>query len=276
MKKALLMVIAICLGFGLAQAQEMIIDGTFDIGSDAWIVEANDGGVLLYEIVDGQAHLTVDGQGANPWSTQFKQKVTLENGKKYDVSFDMKAIPFIAGEAIGIGVWLQQDHPDFILVDEQLFNPTTEWQTFSYTSVEWSEDDDEDAKITFVFSEAYLGDEIWLDNVSLSEEGTLVGIEDELENQSSKFSLSQNCPNPFNPSTTINFDLPSNEYVSLKIYDISGRLVKTLANHTMQAGSHSFNWDSRNESGMKVPSGIYFYTIEAGDYSKTVKMTLMK
>ncbi len=91
-----------------------------------------------------------------------------------------------------------------------------------------------------------------------------------------KFILYQNYPNPFNPVTSIDFDLPASEHVSLKIYDTNGRLVKILANQQMQTGSHTISWDSYNESGVQLPSGIYFCRIEAGEYTNTLKMTLLK
>jgi uncharacterized repeat protein (TIGR01451 family)/TQXA domain-containing protein len=91
-----------------------------------------------------------------------------------------------------------------------------------------------------------------------------------------KFSLNQNFPNPFNPSTIIRYALPSSEKVSIKIYDIIGREVKTLVNEEKNAGTYSVLWNGRNNEGITVSSGIYLYRIYAGNYIETKKMTLVK
>ncbi len=91
-----------------------------------------------------------------------------------------------------------------------------------------------------------------------------------------KFSFSQNFPNPFNPTTAINFGLPEESSVSIKVYNVIGREVMTLVDHKMVAGYHTVQWDSRNSSGIVVPSGIYFVRIVAGEFTATQKMLLMK
>jgi subtilisin family serine protease len=91
-----------------------------------------------------------------------------------------------------------------------------------------------------------------------------------------KFALHQNYPNPFNPSTTISFALPKSELVKIKIYDILGREIRTLVNTTMQAGVKRVEWDGRNQHGESVPSGMYFYKLEAGNYSDTKKMLIIR
>jgi len=91
-----------------------------------------------------------------------------------------------------------------------------------------------------------------------------------------EFNLHQNYPNPFNPATTISFDLPEDAAVNLQIYDITGRKVRTLADHPFPAGVHQMVWDGRDERGAPVSSGIYVYRIEAGSYSNSHKMVLMR
>ncbi len=86
-----------------------------------------------------------------------------------------------------------------------------------------------------------------------------------------EFSLSQNYPNPFNPSTKINFDIPANSLVTLKVYDVIGNEVMTLVNGQKEAGSYTVNFNASNLS-----SGIYIYKIQAGDFSAIKKMTLIK
>jgi hypothetical protein len=90
-------------------------------------------------------------------------------------------------------------------------------------------------------------------------------------NLPAEYSLSQNYPNPFNPSTKIDFSIPQDGKVSIKIYDITGKEVSTLLNTGLNAGYHTVNFNASNLS-----SGIYFYTISAGNFSKTLKMIITK
>jgi len=86
-----------------------------------------------------------------------------------------------------------------------------------------------------------------------------------------KYNLAQNYPNPFNPSTTINYELPVTNYVSLKVYDTMGKEVASLVNENKAAGFYSIKFDAS-----KLSSGIYFYKIQAGDFSSVKKFMLIK
>ncbi len=86
-----------------------------------------------------------------------------------------------------------------------------------------------------------------------------------------EFSLSQNYPNPFNPSTKIDFTLPKTEVVFLRVYDILGREVKTLVNESLNAGEYQVDFDAKNLS-----SGMYYYSLRAGDNVSVKKMVLVK
>jgi hypothetical protein len=88
--------------------------------------------------------------------------------------------------------------------------------------------------------------------------------------------LYPNYPNPFNPVTTLRYDLPEQTHVNITIYDMLGRQVKTLINHTQDAGYRSVIWNATNDYGKPVSAGIYLYQIQAGDYISTKKMVLLK
>jgi hypothetical protein len=90
------------------------------------------------------------------------------------------------------------------------------------------------------------------------------------------FELKQNHPNPFNPITEISFTIPQSEHVQLQIFNVTGRKVKTLVDGNLSAGEHTYEWDSTDDSGGKVASGVYFYRLTAGDVTATKKMTLIK
>ncbi len=90
-------------------------------------------------------------------------------------------------------------------------------------------------------------------------------------------SLSQNYPNPFNPSTSIEFTVRERSRVTLNVYDVSGKLVRTLLNEDRPAGEqHRVTWDGRNDAGQSVSSGVYFYRLNANDFTQTKKMVLLK
>jgi len=90
------------------------------------------------------------------------------------------------------------------------------------------------------------------------------------------FALEQNYPNPFNPDTRIQFALPRAADISLEVYNIMGQKVRTLAARHLRAGVHEVAWDSRDESGRRVSSGIYFYRLKTPVYETTRKMILLK
>jgi hypothetical protein len=92
----------------------------------------------------------------------------------------------------------------------------------------------------------------------------------------SRYTLHQNFPNPFNPVTTLRYELPEQATVNITIYDMLGKHVKTLINQTQNAGYKSVIWDATNDYGKPVSAGIYLYQIQAGEYMQTKKMVLLK
>jgi hypothetical protein len=91
-----------------------------------------------------------------------------------------------------------------------------------------------------------------------------------------KYALHQNYPNPFNPATTIRYDLPERSSVTLVVYDLLGREVRTLVRGVQEPGFKAVVWDGRDDRGRAVGAGVYFYRITAGEYSRLRKMVLLK
>ena len=92
----------------------------------------------------------------------------------------------------------------------------------------------------------------------------------------SSFKLYSNYPNPFNPVTTLRYDLPEDGLVNITIYDMMGRVVKTLVNSSQIAGYKSIQWNATNDRNELVSAGLYLYTIQAGEFRQTRKMVLLK
>lgn len=104
-----------------------------------------------------------------------------------------------------------------------------------------------------------------------------VSIEDERIIVPSDYKLHSNYPNPFNPTTTISFTLPLDKAVSVRVYDMTGRLVRTLANNQFYSeGFHEVTWDATNDAGNQVASGSYLYTLEYGNFRQSKTMVLIK
>ncbi|MBT4100026.1 MAG: T9SS type A sorting domain-containing protein [Gemmatimonadetes bacterium] len=89
-------------------------------------------------------------------------------------------------------------------------------------------------------------------------------------------SLAQNFPNPFNPETTIRFDIATEASVSVRIFDITGQVVRTLVSDSRAAGSYTELWDGRTDAGVRVGSGVYFYELKAGSFTSMKKMTFVQ
>lgn len=101
-----------------------------------------------------------------------------------------------------------------------------------------------------------------------------MGIDDEI--LPTVFSLAQNFPNPFNPSTRISFDLPEQAFATMVVYNLLGQQVNILANDHMNAGRHMLEWNGLDAHGNSVASGVYFYELRAGDFVSKKKMLLLR
>jgi hypothetical protein len=99
----------------------------------------------------------------------------------------------------------------------------------------------------------------------------ITGVEGSISTIPTEYQLYQNYPNPFNPITSIKYDVPKTSLVKIRVYDITGKMISELVNQQREAGSYDINWD-----GTGYASGIYFYKFESKDYTKVLKMVLIK
>jgi outer membrane protein assembly factor BamB len=106
--------------------------------------------------------------------------------------------------------------------------------------------------------------------------GGVSGIADNASEQPARDVFLHNYPNPFNPETTIRFQLPEDELLELTIHNLQGQMVRTLVNEVVPAGMHSAIWNGRDSNGNRASSGIYFYKLKAGELLRVRKMILLK
>ena len=90
------------------------------------------------------------------------------------------------------------------------------------------------------------------------------------------YKIYNSYPNPFNPITTIRYNLPEDAFVNITIYNMKGNVVKNMVNNMESAGYKSVQWNATNNAGSLVGAGIYLYMIQAGEFKKTSKMILLK
>ena len=117
------------------------------------------------------------------------------------------------------------------------------------------------------------GKNYWIDSASINGIvfSNITDVKENYKSITNEFMLYQNYPNPFNPSTTIKYQIPQSGLVTIKVYNLLGKEVKTLVNQYQNTGSHEVKFNAGN-----LPSGIYFYRLETSRYSKTKKLLLVK
>ncbi|MCD4817538.1 MAG: SMP-30/gluconolactonase/LRE family protein [Candidatus Cloacimonetes bacterium] len=149
--------------------------------------------------------------------------------------------------------------------------------TFSNSPEVFSTHNDDPADIYFDIENNLLVVPLFFTHQIEFVSGTIVGsFMDQIE-ESDELKNVYNYPNPFNPSTTISFDVAqTSSFVTLGIYNIKSQKVKTLVNDVLPVREYSIIWDGRDSDGNQVSSGIYFYKLKAGNFEKTKKMILLK
>jgi len=135
----------------------------------------------------------------------------------------------------------------------------------------------ETIQIRFRFaSDGYVTEEGWyFDDINLTFTGGSSGVGDDLVGPQT-FALGQNVPNPFNPVTVIRYQLPHEADVRIDVFNVAGRLVRTIVDERQEAGYKEAAWDGTNDAGEKVASGVYMYRMEAGKYASKKMMVLLK
>ncbi len=206
--------------------------------------------------------------GADDWAVT--NKIFLPNSDKVDIAkFSFWANSYNSSYLEDINVKLSitsNNVSDFTVTLDNIIGTPSTWTEYSYDLTSYAGD-----SIYIAVQSINSGYYLWLDDFILTvidTSGSSSVVGNQLPNN---FSLEQNYPNPFNPLTTIEYNIPQNNFVKITIYNLCGEKIKTLVNENKIAGNYSVVFDGSN-----FASGIYFYRIEAGNYSNTKKLVLMK
>lgn len=117
----------------------------------------------------------------------------------------------------------------------------------------------------------------YFDNIVVEQLQPLTSVEDYINpGVPQNLYLNQNYPNPFNPTTNISYQISTTGFVSLTVYDLLGRQIKTLVSGVQPNGNYTVNWNGKDELGNSVPSGVYLYSLKTGNFVESKKMVLLK
>lgn len=249
----------------LTPGENLLLNGDFSQGIFPWQLDNYDSAQSKSVVLEnGECFLYIRKGGAYVWSVQFLQpNIEIVFGKQYIFEFDAYAS---SQRTIDVKVemnaspWTNYSRTSTILL------PTAK-KHFSFPFTMLSPTDYR-ARVSFNcgISNAY----VFLANIALREMNQLA-VGSLCAATPEQTILGDNYPNPFNPSTTIEYSIRQQSHVTVKIFDLLGREVAVLVNEKKDAGTYSVQW---NASAM--PSGIYFYKLEAGVFSNTKKLIVLK
>ena len=222
------------------------------------VIWANDNGDYVHDhnFSEGDEH---------PWlcndfmTGPFTYGITVDsNNFNFYPAYDMGAVTFclISGaDGTGVGYFAVAGETAALKYTAQVVDEGTAWDGI-YLDNNTAANEEDKVGTFYVAQESING-------IITSE----VGVADDAV----AFAVAQNSPNPFNPSTAISFTLAEAGNVTVDIFNVAGQKINTITNEFMSSGSHSVTWDASGFS-----AGIYFYTVKSGDFSRTMKMTLLK
>jgi len=203
----------------------------------------------------------------------------ITSGQEADVSFSHDNISFkTMDQAFLYELEIKFISGQFEVVSNQLPNALLKYyDKVSNTVYLTSEVEQDEIKIPFNFSDRY--GTVQFSYRLLDETGNSISqgsVLETIENIPNAFALHENYPNPFNPTTTIRFDIPEVTNVILTVFNLLGQKVKTFDYQDISPGYHSLIWDATNDLGEPVGAGVYLYQLQAKDFVKTRKMVLLK
>ncbi len=228
-----------------------------------WLVEQWENGdwvnqrrsFATYDSHNNMTTVLSENWGSGVWSNSYRSTYT------YDL---MDNLLTKLSESWTIGLWVNDSRETYTydITSNAVTGKAEKWENNAWVNNQYG---------SLTLTSNYKNNNLYVSGYNCNVTYTqFTDVKDELNN-SLVFALNQNYPNPFNPSTNINFTLPKTEFVTLKIYDILGKEITTLINEELNAGNHTKIWDAKNLS-----SGVYFYKLQAGKFTETKKMVLVR
>ena len=234
------------------------------------------------------AYTNIEGVNVNPaWgqSTVVTEMSIEGNNTLLYTGLNYQGTEFVAQDVSGmtylhIDYWTDNSTALKFFVISQTPTVDSDYHSFALISEQWVSVDIPlttflNVDLTDVFQFKVEGNgTIYWDNFYFY--SNFVGVDNRSEIFPQRFTLEQNFPNPFNPVTLLRYNLPEDGLVNITIYDMMGRIVKTILNSSQSAGQKHIIWDATNDRNESVSAGLYLYTIQAGEFRKTKKMVLLK
>jgi hypothetical protein len=244
--------------------ENFLVNGDFANSDNNWIFNVFEhanasGGVNSSE----EYEININNGGSQKWHIQLSQEnIPLIQGRTYKFEFDARA----SNERMLDAKLERNGHPyeNYSQNDTSIVN--TQMQHYSF-QFEMQHPSDFAARV--IFNCGIDDADLYFDNISVKE--IITSVSEETESIVNDYFLDSNYPNPFNPTTNIEFRIADVGFVSLKVYDILGEEIATLINEELAVGKYDVNFKASN-----LPSGIYFYRLSANNFSMTRKMVLIK
>ncbi len=247
----------------------MMINGDFSQHKNNWTWEVRGSARAEWIIEDGVSHFDIERGGDNIWEVQLRQNgYTLIEGERYLFEFDAWADASRVAE-----IKVAQDHGPWINYSK--IGLTALGRRKKHYSYEFLMEEPTDANSRVVINTGTDNADVYIDNITLK-----MMNDTRVEKQDSaprKYALKRNYPNPFNPVTTIPFDVPEKSHVKISIYNLLGKKIADLVNAEFNAGSHAIQL-----SRIDLSSGLYFYRMQARStnssrtFDKIQKLTVLK
>jgi flagellar hook assembly protein FlgD len=273
---------------------EQYIAGDVNLSANGTSANAMDAGLILAHVVGKVPYL--------PWTMPPPPLTNVNGDQPVPLSVILASVSGEAGKKVSIPVAVPYDLAGLQAAEMEISYDATMLKVLSVSSSELTKSfmvasNIEDGKVSVALANAeavsrggqiltieaeilqtadnivLTADKIMLNDRSVSKVTSVGAGQADVP---TTYALQQNFPNPFNPSTTIEFQLPASGFVELKVYDIAGREVTTLVSDVKNAGTHRIQWNAVDDRGMKISSGVYFYRISAGQFNQIKKMILLK
>jgi len=256
------------------------IDGGFDgegnIDADPLFTDANSGDYTITDESPCKDAGTADTDGDG------EDDITDYNGSAPDMGAFEITLPVITGftfytfDTYISLTWdpANQDGFQYYLLERSTDEEFAEDIVSNYLAINYYEDNEMEYDTEYFYRVSYYTNN-WSEYSEVLSV-TLEWLDVDGEQLPTVYALHQNYPNPFNPTTQIKYDLPEDAMVSITIYDIMGRSIRSLVNSQQTAGYRSIQWNATNNLGEPLSAGMYIYTIQAGEFSQTKKMILLK